>query len=339
MQILGFGDEALAAFIVFALGVLFTVIWQRYTDKKRRIVYKINRTQMSLNVQEPLKDRVSVSFDGQAVESLYAFEVNAENTGNLPVNDQIIQFEFSEKATPIAPAEYKHRPLIGPISKTSEEYNPYRITYSIKLLPVGQRVVFRFYTKNNQDDSILVYDRNETHPDTEIIEQSNARIATISSNIEQLVLLLFTIFFVNILSNSIPLFGGTYFGEIFAVFITPVLLITQIILLMLLFLSARHLIRDWFKNRQARSTSNSRVNVNSAVAQVLVMADANQTGDINFDLKPNNQASAKDNESRQEAIKDLKVAIEQVSQNPNLSPNIKFNRISKLQRIIELLEV
>jgi len=108
---------------------------------------------------------------------------------------------------------------------------------------------------------------------------------------------------------------------------------------MLLFLSARHLIRDWFKNRQARSTSNSRVNVNSAVAQVLVMADANQTGDINFDLKPNNQASAKDNESRQEAIKDLKVAIEQVSQNPNLSPNIKFNRISKLQRIIELLEV
>jgi len=91
----GFGDEALAAFIIFVLGGVFAIIWQRYTEKKRRIVYKVNRTQMSLRVNEPLKGRVAVSFDGQAVQSLYTFEVSLENAGNLPINDQKIQFAFS----------------------------------------------------------------------------------------------------------------------------------------------------------------------------------------------------------------------------------------------------
>jgi hypothetical protein len=128
VNILGFGDEAVAAFIVFVLGIIFTVIWQRYTDKNRRLVYEIEASQMPLVTDENIRERIAILFDQQPVDKLYAYHISIANFGRLAVRNQQILFEFPDKTELIAMPNIQHEPLVGPIEKINESIAPLQLT-------------------------------------------------------------------------------------------------------------------------------------------------------------------------------------------------------------------
>ncbi len=109
----GFGDEAIAAFIVFILGVIFTIIWQKYTTKNCRIAYRVYISRPKIDIGEEISNRLSLSFDQQPVDTLHLYRITIENVGNLAVRNQHLLIKFDQDTVPISPAQFQHEPLVG----------------------------------------------------------------------------------------------------------------------------------------------------------------------------------------------------------------------------------
>ncbi|KPL90091.1 hypothetical protein [Herpetosiphon geysericola] len=204
MTILGFGDEAIAAFIVFFLGIIVTLFFQRYSEKNPKLVYRIKADKISLDADDLIKDRISVFFDNKNVEKIYIFNITIENIGNVNINNQEILFSFDHKTRILIDTIIDLQPLVGPVHfiPTKAPLNlttemPYQEKYMIELLSKGQKVGFKFLTRDNLSQKVSIYSRNKENY-VDVIEQSQQKSQHIVNKINRLIIGIFVFFIVQI---------------------------------------------------------------------------------------------------------------------------------------------
>jgi hypothetical protein len=338
MDFLGFGDEAIAAFIVFLLGILFTIIWQRFTEKRHKVVYQVSYEPIRLSVDDRLKDRVSISFDGIDVNSIYSYTIRVVNGGNLAVNNQIIYFEFDDKAEPIGTPVVDHKPLVGPVNLIETKSSPYAVTYSIKLLAVNHKVIFHVYTKNNTTPRVKIYGRNETDQNTEFIEQSAQRIMSLSDILRRILLVTFSFLFVTFLSDTLLQVSFYMENETLALTNLQLSFVLKIILAGLFLINSYNFIREWFKSRQTHDKDEASISIpNAQFAQVIVASEGGSIHTVDQRIVPENESGKPSLAERAEILDDLEAAILQTQKDGSINKQTKAFRISKLRRIIDAI--
>lgn len=253
-QFWGFGDEALAAFIVFILGVVFTIVWQKYTEKNRRLAYRISVSQPKIDIGEEIGNRLTLLFDQQPIDNLYVFRVTLENVGNLAVQNQQVLIEFDENAVPLSSNRIEHEPLVGPVTQRNQVSKPYQVGYMIDLLPKGKKVEFVFFTKDNKTPQVILHWRNETNPETEVIEQPGQRLRAVDDHIQRILALLLIYFVVPPLVHFLYILVYTPFStpENFApsIYVREGVGALKGFILFLMYPSVKHLLSEWIRLRK-----------------------------------------------------------------------------------------
>lgn len=199
ISFLGFGNEAIAAIIVFLLGVIFTIVWSRFQKERHRVTFEVEHQELTISAPDEVKSLISIMYSGVKVESLHSFNVTVRNAGNRGVQDQIVRFNFPNDAELLSTPGVEHDPLIGPVNTIDECPSPISLTYKIQQLPVNAQVAFRILTKNNADSGLKVSGRNDRNIDTKFLERDASKRLTVKDNLSDLVLLYFAYHLLNLL--------------------------------------------------------------------------------------------------------------------------------------------
>ena len=279
----GFGDEAIAAFIVFILGIIFTVVWQRYTEKRRRLVYKIEANKIVLDTNDEIKNRIAILFDDQPVQELFAYRVTLENIGNLAVRQQQILFQFPERTELVTSPNFKHEPLVGPIETVQSSATPLQLIYRIGQIDKNKKIEFQFFSKGNQEANLQVFGTNAIDTETEIIEQSNQKIITRAEHFQRLILILLLFLVIPpLLKLLITIFEGGISERAF--FLRQLVEGIQGLILLLTYPSLRVILSDFFLNK---SSQKSEVQISSIQSsQVLIQTDGSNINEVEIRSVP-----------------------------------------------------
>jgi hypothetical protein len=219
VTLLGFGDEAIAAVIVFALGVIFTIIWSKVQKDRYRLSYEVKHQHIAVDAPSRVKEKIRLFYGESEVSSLHSFVVVVRNSGNKSVQSQTVRFDFPPDAQLLSEPELEHAPLIGPIELRERTDSPLALTYQIGQMPKGSQTEFRILTCNNRDVLLRVSGRNDSNPDTEFLEKEATKQSTSKDNVSELVLMLFAFLLIGLLPSGLlvwPIKTGLLVGVLLA---------------------------------------------------------------------------------------------------------------------------
>lgn len=241
----GFGDEALAAFIVFLLGIIFTILYQKLTEKKRRLTCTHTIYQPKLDLGKQIANRVKISLDNRAVDSLAVHHLTIRNSGDFAIRDQEVLFEFALNDADLLDNSIDCENLVGPVVQLkSIQTNQFR--YKIILLPKDKYVDFHFYTTSSKDvgSSLKIEWRNETDTEVSVSLHKGGQTPVNKTDIQRiLVLYLAYMIFPEFLNR----FG--YFGAMAA-------LACRLVLVIVAYPAIRRLLNYWSWNPPKNSAFN-----------------------------------------------------------------------------------
>ena len=61
VSLLGFGDEAIAAILVFILGAIFTIIWSSFRRDKYRLAYGVSHKELTIDAPNNIKEKINIT--------------------------------------------------------------------------------------------------------------------------------------------------------------------------------------------------------------------------------------------------------------------------------------
>jgi hypothetical protein len=145
------------------LGAVLTIV-TNYVSERLKLKYKL-RKQLSydiltkkdlVEVEEKIRDKVKIIYNGKIIDNLYYVAVDLENSGNTVIKKQHVRFEFPEGTKIIEPFfEPLPEPEIGLEEEINDPKKPHELKYKIGHLESGQRLGYRF---------ILTSDKPEVTP-------------------------------------------------------------------------------------------------------------------------------------------------------------------------------
>ena len=162
----GFSDQSLAAFSIFVLGVIFTIVWSIFLRERHKVTVKINPQELMLSTPDRVKGKVSMKYSGEEIISLHLFHATVDNTGNRGINNQLVRFDFPKDSVLLEEPEIDHEPLIGSVHILERSNSPLSITYMIEHFPIKTLISFSFVAKDCCDSRLNACGKNETNIDT-----------------------------------------------------------------------------------------------------------------------------------------------------------------------------
>ena len=94
--------EIVSALVAFILGLLAKIIYDVWSDRRKRKTLLITKTILSSftlgSLDEGIRNQIDVLYNNRSIESVRLLRVDLENNGSLAVKNQAITVRFADDA-------------------------------------------------------------------------------------------------------------------------------------------------------------------------------------------------------------------------------------------------
>src|SRR5574341_1619870 len=158
-------EKLIIPFIIAILSIIATFIITSYFEKKAGLGYQIVSKTSLVEIKPDIRDKIKILYEDRQIDKIFSFKVRVVNTGNIPLRNQKISFQFDSAAEIISdsfvtsPAEG-----FGEILPTQTGVLSNKREYTISLLnplKMGDEIIWNFVTINNNSDYIKISARGE----------------------------------------------------------------------------------------------------------------------------------------------------------------------------------
>lgn len=135
---------------------------RRRAEPRKQLSYDIEVDRGLVAVQQKIKEKIKVFYEGHEIGDLYHVTCNVQNSGNTVVRNQYLRFSFSPQTQIVD--EYfdpEPQPEIDVRSSPTPTLKPSERRYSVAHLEKGQGVAFRFITTGSMPPTLEVHPSNE----------------------------------------------------------------------------------------------------------------------------------------------------------------------------------
>lgn len=175
------------------LGFLATIVveqFKRRREPQKRLVWTATTHSADIALDDEMRRRLHISFDGTQVEDLTSVEFTLHNAGNTVIHEHQVRFEFPEHCTVLA-ADVHPVPEreMGAQRRGDLEVGTREAVFRISHLERGQRVGFRVVASGADSANWKTVSHNDAG-DVEYQEGSDARTVSDADHVPQFLALL-----------------------------------------------------------------------------------------------------------------------------------------------------
>jgi hypothetical protein len=217
------GIAVVSAFLSFLASF---AIWQikKRNEPQKQLSYAIEIIRGLVKIEEKVKEKVSVLYNGQDAKNLYRIACDVRNTGNTVVKNQYIRFEFPEGVEIIdSYCEPEPEREIGMEESIEEDLLSHEKRFRICHLERDQQVCFRFILSSEKDVDVKLHPYNE-EGNVEFVPKSISRTASDTALVTRFIFLCILYLIIPPVLNLLPSYLGMISSVIVRLGITSFIL-------------------------------------------------------------------------------------------------------------------
>lgn len=290
-------------------------------EPKQQLSYSTLIKKGVVEIGKDFQDKVSILYNNQKIPSdLYAVICELKNTGNLPIPDDYIRFEFSKGTRFIDIFEPEPEKETG-IQKLENDPNfkleSHELRYKVSSIKKGAKINFRFVVLPTQDESINMKPHNY-NGNVEFIAAAIEEVENERSHLTKFITFFLIFVLVPPVFEFIPFFGSTVaafarFAILFSIY--PLIEPLSKIL-------AERILKRGYRNEES---GRDFLNVNGSDNSVIFIQGGGTQSGLSITKQPD--ISIKEKENINELLSQLKDAI-------NIDPNLSSeDRVEALEQI------
>lgn len=150
-----------SAFLSF-LGSFGVYQIKQRKEPRKQLSYDLKITKGLVSVQESVKDKVTILYDGQNTANIFLVSCDLVNDGNTVIKNQYVRFEFTKEAE-VIDFYFDPKPEKEFGVKESQEDNleTYEKRFRISHLEKNQQIGFNFVLTGQKDVNVKLHPFNE----------------------------------------------------------------------------------------------------------------------------------------------------------------------------------
>ena len=154
-------NPLIAAIIGGLIGILGMLFIFHISKKKMKVAYQVLDTSSLATIKDEVKKDLKMEYKNKPIKSIHSFKIKFKNTGNVPVENLPILFEFDEGSNIFGEnIETKPEKEFGTITKSAID-KTYNSRFMVDLINPNEEIMFSILTSDNRHNRVKIYSKSK----------------------------------------------------------------------------------------------------------------------------------------------------------------------------------
>ena len=126
-----------------------------------KVAYQVLDTSSLATIKDEVKKDLKMEYKNKPIKSIHSFKIKFKNTGNVPVENLPILFEFHEDSNILRESiETNPEKEFGTITKSAIDKTS-NLRFMVDLINPNEEILFSILTADNKDDKLKIYSKSK----------------------------------------------------------------------------------------------------------------------------------------------------------------------------------